>query len=78
LLDSANLFGAESMIEVQERLLKYKAGRPETGTQEQWLRGVGWDQANFNGLWPKSVRLFYANILMFSMSQVVITGLTVM
>jgi hypothetical protein len=58
LLDSVNLFGAQSMGEVQQRLVEYKTGRPETGTQKQWLRGVGWDQANFNGLWPQSVSDF--------------------
>jgi hypothetical protein len=55
LLDSVNLFGAETMQEVQQRLLQYKAARPEAGTKERWLRGVGWDQAHFNGQWPKSV-----------------------
>jgi hypothetical protein len=54
-LDSANIFGATSMREVQRRLLEYKSERPEAGTQKQWLRGVGWDQANFNGQWPLSV-----------------------
>jgi predicted amidohydrolase YtcJ len=55
LLDSVNLFGATSMKEVQQRLLRYKTQRPETGTQKQWLRGVGWDQAHFNGEWPNTV-----------------------
>ena len=55
LLDSVNLFGAVSMDEVQERLMNYKMGRPEGGTQKQWLRGVGWDQENFDGEWPTSV-----------------------
>ncbi|KAF1916604.1 amidohydrolase 3 [Ampelomyces quisqualis] len=52
LLDSVNIFGASSMEEVQQRLVDYKTRRPEAGTQEQWLRGVGWDQANFHGQWP--------------------------
>ncbi|KAH7092601.1 amidohydrolase family-domain-containing protein [Paraphoma chrysanthemicola] len=52
LLDSVDLFGADSMQEVQQRLIEYKKGRPEAGTKKQWLRGVGWDQANFNGNWP--------------------------
>jgi hypothetical protein len=56
LLDSANIFGATSMEEVQARLLRYKMQRPEAGTREQWLRGVGWDQAHFDGRWPVSVR----------------------
>jgi hypothetical protein len=55
LLDSVNLFGAKTMQEVQQRLLQYKAARPEAGTKERWLRGVGWDQVHFNGQWPKSV-----------------------
>jgi predicted amidohydrolase YtcJ len=57
-LGSVSLFGAESMKEVQKRLVKYKAGRSEVGTREQWLRGVGWDQAHFEGKWPTSVRLY--------------------
>lgn len=59
LLDSVNLFGATSMMEVQQRLVQYKTQRPEAGTQKQWLRGVGWDQAHFNGQWPISVGQFY-------------------
>lgn len=55
LLDSVNLFGADSMQEVQERLLQYKISRPDAGTKERWLRGVGWDQTHFNGQWPNSV-----------------------
>lgn len=55
LLDSVNIFGAESMDEVKQRLVTYKNERPEAGTQKQWLRGVGWDQANFGGEWPVAV-----------------------
>lgn len=54
-LDSVDLFGALSMNEVKERLVQYKVARGETGTSEQWLRGVGWDQANFGGRWPVAV-----------------------
>jgi predicted amidohydrolase YtcJ len=57
LLDSVDLFGASSMEVVQKRLVDYKTQRPETGTEKQWLRGVGWDQANFDGSWPISVRI---------------------
>lgn len=57
-LHSVNLFGADSMTEVRERLVEYKSGRPEVGTKEQWLRGVGWDQAKFQGKWPTTVRIF--------------------
>ncbi|CBX91400.1 hypothetical protein LEMA_P069080.1 [Plenodomus lingam JN3] len=54
-LDSVNVFGAGSMQEVQRRLQEYKAARPETGSKKEWMRGVGWDQANFGGKWPTSV-----------------------
>jgi predicted amidohydrolase YtcJ len=55
-LDSVSLFGAESMGEIKRRLIEYKAARPEMGVSEQWLRGVGWDQAHFEGKWPTAVR----------------------
>jgi hypothetical protein len=42
LLDSVNLFGATSMPRVHQRLVEYKTQRPETGTQAQWIRGIGW------------------------------------
>jgi predicted amidohydrolase YtcJ len=51
-LDSVDIFGSKSMEEVQERLVQYKAGHDQAGTNDQWLRGVGWDQANFGGKWP--------------------------
>jgi hypothetical protein len=54
-LDSADLFGSHSMEEVNERLVKYRASHEDAGTSEQWLRGVGWDQANFKGKWPVAV-----------------------
>ncbi|KAF2200986.1 hypothetical protein GQ43DRAFT_52041 [Delitschia confertaspora ATCC 74209] len=57
LMDSVNLFGADSMKEVKKRLVDYKTQHPEAGTSEQWLRGVGWDQANFGGKWPKAADL---------------------
>lgn len=53
--DSVDLFGTKSMDEVKKRLVSYKAGHAEAGTSEQWLRGVGWDQANFKGKWPAAV-----------------------
>lgn len=55
-LESVNLFGAQSIKQVQDRLLEYKQARPEVGSSTQWLRGGGWDQANFGGKWPTSVR----------------------
>lgn len=58
LLNSVNLFGSGSMAEVQERLVQYKADHPAEGTHQHWIRGVGWDQANFNGEWPTTVSLY--------------------
>jgi hypothetical protein len=55
-LDSVGLFGSTSMDEIKKRLVKYKAARSEKGTSEDWLRGVGWDQAYLEGQWPTSVR----------------------
>ncbi|KAF1846283.1 uncharacterized protein K460DRAFT_339377 [Cucurbitaria berberidis CBS 394.84] len=53
-LHAVSLFGANSMTEIKERLVEYKAKNLEVGTNEQWLRGVGWDQAKFEGRWPTS------------------------
>ena len=55
LLNSVDLFGAKSMDEVKQRLIGYKANNEEAGSREHWLRGVGWDQANFKGKWPVAV-----------------------
>lgn len=55
LLNSANLFGSETMKEAQDRLVQYKADHPEEGSSRNWIRGVGWDQAKFNGNWPIAV-----------------------
>jgi hypothetical protein len=54
-LHSVDLFGSGSMEEVQKRLVEYKNSHANVGTSEQWLRGVGWDQANFEGRWPVAV-----------------------
>ena len=54
LMHSVDLFGSESMDEVHQRLLEYKASHEEAGTSEHWLRGVGWDQSNY-GRYPLAV-----------------------
>lgn len=58
-LSSVDLFGTDSMGEVQKRLLEYKTRNPDSGDSQHWLRGVGWDQANFEGKWPTSVSHFH-------------------
>jgi hypothetical protein len=55
LLNSVDLFGSKSVTEVQDRLVQYKAAHPEEGTSQHWIRGVGWDQAHFDGAWPLTV-----------------------
>ncbi|KAF1954951.1 amidohydrolase 3 [Byssothecium circinans] len=50
--NSVDLFGSQSMDEVKNRLLQYRLLNEKAGASEQWLRGVGWDQANFKGNWP--------------------------
>lgn len=55
LLNSVDLFGSSSMAEVQDRLVQYKMAHPEEGTSQHWIRGIGWDQANFDGAWPITV-----------------------
>lgn len=58
LLNSVDLFGSKSMAQVQDRLVQYKAAHPEEGTSQHWIRGVGWDQANFGGNWPVTVSTY--------------------
>jgi len=54
LLNSVNLFGAESLEEVRARIKEYISLHPEAGSQEHWIRGVGWDQAAY-GRMPTAV-----------------------
>ena len=59
---SADLFGASSLHEVRQRLVSYISNHAEAGTRSQWLRGMGWDQANFEGKWPTSVRALLVSV----------------
>ncbi|KAF2838894.1 amidohydrolase 3 [Patellaria atrata CBS 101060] len=52
LLHSVDIFGSQSMEEVLERVRTYANENPHAGTEEEWLRGVGWDQAAFGGQMP--------------------------
>ncbi len=56
-LDSADLFGADSVDEVKRRLREYVGSHPGVGTKEVWGRGVGWDQMVLGGM-PFAVSLF--------------------
>jgi predicted amidohydrolase YtcJ len=53
-LHSVDLFGSQSLDEVRDRIKAYLAANPEAGTENHWLRGVGWDQSAF-GRMPTAV-----------------------
>ena len=55
LLHSINLFGSKSLGEATERVRKYVEENPGEGGREEWVRGVGWDQAAFEGKMPTAV-----------------------
>ncbi|RPB09937.1 hypothetical protein P167DRAFT_510079 [Morchella conica CCBAS932] len=54
MLHSVKLYGAESIDEVKIRIKKYLKAQLDNdyGTPEKWIRGIGWDQANFGGAMP--------------------------
>jgi len=56
MLNSVNLFGAQSLEEVRARIKGYMSVHPEAGTEKEWIRGVGWDQAAY-GRMPVAVRI---------------------
>lgn len=43
-LHSVDLFGSQSFEEVRARLARYLEVNPGAGTEDAWVRGVGWDQ----------------------------------
>jgi hypothetical protein len=51
------LFGSKSLPKALDRVKAYATAHPDAGTETQWLRGVGWDQAAF-GRMPTAVRNF--------------------
>lgn len=46
-LHSVDLFGAETLDDVRERVKKYVDENAGAGTKDNWVRGVGWDQTPF-------------------------------
>ncbi|KAF5025207.1 hypothetical protein F66182_2673 [Fusarium sp. NRRL 66182] len=46
-LHSVDLFGAQTLQEVRDRIKSYIAENPGAGSKENWVRGVGWDQSFF-------------------------------
>lgn len=54
LLHSVNVFGATSLDEVRARVIDYAQKHPDAGSELEWIRGVGWDQAAY-GRMPTAV-----------------------
>ena len=57
-LHSVDLFGSQSLDDVRDRVKKYLSANPGAGNKDEWIRGVGWDQAAF-GRMPTAVSLPY-------------------
>lgn len=43
-LQSVDLFGSPTLADVRRRMRDYIGTHPTAGSQDQWLRGFGWDQ----------------------------------
>jgi predicted amidohydrolase YtcJ len=52
-LHTAQLYNSRSLHETLERIKEYVASNPNSGTEEDWIIGSGWDQAAF-GRMPSS------------------------
>ncbi|KAF2759553.1 amidohydrolase [Pseudovirgaria hyperparasitica] len=57
MLHSVDLFQAEGLQDVRLRVRAYLEMNAGTGSREDWLRGIGWDQAAFGGVMPTAVDL---------------------
>lgn len=57
MLESVSLFGAQSIDDVRTRIKDFlKSHKGEGyGSRDKWIRGVGWDQAHFEGVMPTAV-----------------------
>jgi predicted amidohydrolase YtcJ len=47
LLQTAQLYGSKDLDDVLERTRKYMDANPGIGSREDWISGMGWDQAVF-------------------------------
>ena len=54
-LHSVNLFGAESLSTALLRILEFAEQNSHLGSRDEWIRGIGWDQAAFAGKMPTAV-----------------------
>ncbi|KAL7272245.1 hypothetical protein RUND412_004953 [Rhizina undulata] len=57
MLGSVKLYGVENIDDVKARIKEYLKTHPKAGTRENWIRGIGWDQANFNSIMPTAADL---------------------
>jgi hypothetical protein len=57
MLESVSLFGSQSIDDVRTRIKDFlKSHKGEGyGSRDKWIRGVGWDQAHFEGVMPTAV-----------------------
>lgn len=44
-----------AVLESKTRIKEYLRKNPTHGSKEKWIRGIGWDQANFGGVMPVAV-----------------------
>lgn len=56
-LSGVNLFGAKSMEDTISRISAYLETHASAGSSEEWIRGVGWDQAAFDHRMPTAADL---------------------
>lgn len=68
LLQSVNLFGSEDLKDALERVKEYAHLNPKSGSELEWMRGTGWDQAAF-GRMPTAVSDFDSSSTMFKTSS---------
>ncbi|KAL9108168.1 MAG: hypothetical protein Q9227_007022 [Pyrenula ochraceoflavens] len=62
-LDSVNLFGSQSLDDARKRIHNYVLKHEDRGTRNDWIRGIGWDQAAFEGIMPTAADLATDHLL---------------
>ncbi|KAI5802998.1 amidohydrolase family-domain-containing protein [Geopyxis carbonaria] len=55
MLDSVQLYDTRSLHDVRKAISEYLTLHPGSGTKDNWIKGIGWDQAHFpNGDMPSA------------------------
>lgn len=59
MLESVSLYDVKSVDEMRSRIKSFLREHKDEGygTRDKWVRGIGWDQANFGGIMPTAVSL---------------------